>query len=281
ATVLWPADSASPEAWLAAQPVDELKAQFDNDGYAVVRGVLTPSEVALLGELYDRLLSGSIDASSHRHDLGNTQAVQNAKFKENICQIMWPSLFVQGLADTCPARQRLRLLARALLGPDMDFDFDMMLAKPPQSNTPTPWHADAAYWLDMPDKRAVSCWLAVDATWLDNGCMWFGPGSHRRPLLPHRSAAAGTHVLTCDGSEADGVPCELQPGDCTLHSGQTLHYSRGNTSDCWRRGYVMNFRPLAMVEFERQRNYDHGQAGLGKIFGAGQAHAADGADAVA
>ena len=47
---------------------------------------------------------------------------------ENITQIMWPSHYVEGLMDG-PIHQRLELLAKALLGQDMTFDFDMMISK--------------------------------------------------------------------------------------------------------------------------------------------------------
>ena len=34
----------------------------------------------------------------------------------------------------------------------------------PHTETPTPWHQDESYWLDMPDKRAASCWVS---SWRD------------------------------------------------------------------------------------------------------------------
>ena len=38
----------------------------------------------------------------------------------------------------------------------MDFDFDMIIAKGARSDVETPWHQDESYWLDLPDKRALS-----------------------------------------------------------------------------------------------------------------------------
>ena len=36
------------------------------------------------------------------------------------------------------------------------------------TDTPVPWHQDAAYWTDMTDKRAVSCWVRrCVAQWID------------------------------------------------------------------------------------------------------------------
>jgi ectoine hydroxylase-related dioxygenase (phytanoyl-CoA dioxygenase family) len=63
---------------------------------------------------------------------------------------------------TKPIHQRTLQIARTLLGGDMELDFDMLINKAPHSNTITPWHQDTAYWIDMPDKRALSCWIAID-----------------------------------------------------------------------------------------------------------------------
>ena len=65
--------------------------------------------------------------------------------------------------------------------------------------------------------------------------------------------------------QAEGSPQPLRAGGCTVHTGRTLHYTGGNRTDTPRRAYIVNCRPKAMVEFERQRGYDHGKAGLSGI----------------
>ena len=56
----------------------------------------------------------------------------------------------------------------------MVFDFDMMIAK--NANVETPWHQDMSYWLpNLPDKRAISFWIAMDVVTKENGCMCFVP----------------------------------------------------------------------------------------------------------
>ena len=39
-----------------------------------------------------------------------------------------------------------------VVGPDMEFDFDMLISKEAGSEVETPWHQDESYWLDLPDK---------------------------------------------------------------------------------------------------------------------------------
>ncbi len=54
----------------------------------------------------------------------------------------------------------------------------------------------------------------------------------------------------------------LNPGSCTLHDGRTLHYTRGNTSSTDRCALIVNFRPAAMVAWERAHGFDHGKRGV-------------------
>ena len=90
-------------------------------------------------------------------------------------------------------------------------------------------------------------------------------GSHRGPVHPHRPAAPGAHILTTDSvSEAtDGAaPVPLGPGDAVLWHGRTAHFSRGNTSPRRRRSFIANFRPAAMVRYEREHGFDHLRKGF-------------------
>ena len=203
--------------------------------------------------------SSSIETGSMRSDLG-AGADRKDDVRENITQIMWPSEFVPVLHDTPAYRNALRH-ARELLGEDLAFDFDMLIDKAPHSATPTPWHQDCAYWPDLPDQRAASCWIALDEATLENGCMWFASLSRVGELRPHRPAGKGGGAMECDGSEDEATPVPLAPGSCTFHGGRTLHYSRGNTTAGHRRALILNFRPAKMIQLERELGFDHGKSG--------------------
>ncbi|CAH1255550.1 PHYHD1 [Branchiostoma lanceolatum] len=236
----WP-PLQGPEQWLLQQDTEKWAEQFRRDGYLVVHNLIGMEEVKLYRDERKR---------------------PNV---ENICQIMWPSTYVQNL-DRGPIHARAEAIARLLLGEDMAFDFDMLIYKAPQTNTCTPWHQDEAYWLDMPDKRAVSCWVALDDAAVDNGCMWFVAGSHQQQIRPHRPVKEGVHVLMTDHcSEEEGKPMAIPAGSCTLHHGRTLHYTRGNTTDRERRAYIVNYRPADMVRWEREHKFDHGKKGIRKV----------------
>lgn len=224
---------------------------FEAEGYFVMHNLLKHDEIGYYSELYKAFLNNSVDASKFRSDLSG----EGDGTDEKITQIMVPSKIVPELLAK-PLHKRTLKIAKALLGDDMDLDFDMLINKAPNTNTITPWHQDAAYWIDMPDKRAVSCWIAIDPAFKSNGCMWYTPKSHLLPLLPHVQTG-NKGALKCEGTEENSVYIELNPGSCVFHHGGTLHYSRGNSTTENRRAMITNFRPKSMITLEREQGVDH------------------------
>lgn len=232
---------------------------FSNNGYLIVENILTPEEISYYRKIYEDFLSNQIDASRYRSDLGahvNEDGTQAASKVERITQIMLVSRLFPSILDM-PLHKKTQAIAKQLLGNDMDLDFDMLIDKAPHSATATPWHQDCSYWITMPDTRAVSCWTALDDAYIDNGCMWYVGGSHRLPIRPHRPAGKGGGALECDATEAEATCIEIKAGSSVWHHGGTVHYSRGNTTDLRRRAFINNFRPAAMIAYERERGFDH------------------------
>ena len=89
----------------------------------------------------------------------------------------------------------------------MVIDFDQLLAKQPgRDDAVFGWHQDQAYWIDTDDRRTATCWLAVDDSTVENGCMQFLPGSHRQPVRPH-------HPLHGDRDASHTLVTDLRPDD--------------------------------------------------------------------
>lgn len=238
---------------------DEQVHSFHHTGYIRIPDLLANGEVERYLELYLRFINGTIDTAHLRADLaGEDASAKNVSSPEKITQIMWPSSIVPTLLDGA-LHSRTLSIAKQLFGQDMAFDFDMLINKAPNTNAPTPWHQDTAYWIDLPDRRAISFWVALDEATIDNGCMWFSPGSHLEPMRPHRQTG-GNGALECDADEQEGIAVPLGPGDATIHHGATLHYSRGNSTSQHRPAYILNFRPEQMIRLEREQGMDHGLA---------------------
>jgi phytanoyl-CoA hydroxylase len=231
---------------------------FEENGYLLLEDILSKKEIDQYAEIYNRFLDGTIDTGKNRGDLGDGLGESNKV--ESITQIMWPSDFLPELLQM-PYHRRVLDFSRDLLGKDLAIDFDMMINKAPGTNTPTPWHQDAAYWISMPDTRAVSCWLALDNASIESGCMWYVPGSHVKEIRPHRFAGKEGGALMCECDESEGVPIEIKAGSCVLHHGHMLHYSRGNSTQFNRRALIVNLRPESMIALEREKGHDHGRGG--------------------
>lgn len=266
--------------WLAALDLEGLQREFNETGGLAVPGVLDQENVGVYAEFYARILRGEVNASGHRHDLGSHLVAAQGK-RELVPQVMWPSLYFNW--EEGPLHQRALALARTLLGPDMAFDFDMMIYKGPGQDNPFPWHQDAGYWkmgmagVDFSDTRATSIWVALDDADEENGCMKMVPGSHKHGTFSHVRVKEGHHTIHTGGSVDQGAEELIRAGarsypvgagGAVLNTGHTLHYTGGNGSPRQRRAYILNFRPAPMIELERQHGFDHGRCGLNLGFGA-------------
>ncbi|MDL5513356.1 phytanoyl-CoA dioxygenase family protein [Arenibacter sp. M-2] len=234
--------------------METKRIKFIKDGFIKIDQLITPEEVDSLGMIYDELLQDKVKTAHLRSDLAG--ADNNADKKvERITQIMRPSTLIPELLEKS-SYKKAEQWAKDLLGDDMELDFDMMINKAPYTNTPTPWHQDAAYWIAMPDKRSASCWIALDEVYEKNGCMWFIPKTTGIPILPHKNLPNGG-ALYCETDSSQALSIPLNPGGCTFHDGFTLHFSQGNTTETQRRALILNFRPKKMIEFEREQGVDH------------------------
>ena len=135
---------------------------FEAGGFLAVESLLNSNEMEFYSNTYNAFINNEFDISDLRSDLSGAED-QNVEF---ITQIMLPSRVYPVLLDR-PMHQRGLQIAKQLLGEDMVLDFDMLINKAPHTNKPTPWHQDAAYWIEMPDKRALSIWFAIDEATLD------------------------------------------------------------------------------------------------------------------
>ena len=51
--------------------MEKCRKDLDDQGFLVLNEVLDSEELSLYSQLYEDFMSGKLDASSHRHDLGH------------------------------------------------------------------------------------------------------------------------------------------------------------------------------------------------------------------
>lgn len=123
---------------------------------------------------------------------------------------------------------------------------DQVFYKPARHPGVVSWHQDYSYWTRSVPARHVTCWIGLDDSTAESGCVQFVPGSHRWPLLPKlallREMDAIREVLSPEQlAQFKPTPMILKAGECSFHHSHTLHGSLGNRANHPRRAIVLNF----------------------------------------
>lgn len=140
-------------------------------------------------------------------------------------------------AFTVPASQ--------LLGGAVRFWHDQLFCKPAGHGGVVAWHQDYSYWTRSQPMAHLTCWIGLDDSTRDNGCLWYVPGSHRWPLLPITGLAGDMDaiqtVLSAEQQQQfQPVAIELKKGQCSFHHPLLVHGSYENRTDRPRRAVVLN-----------------------------------------
>jgi ectoine hydroxylase-related dioxygenase (phytanoyl-CoA dioxygenase family) len=153
-----------------------------------------------------------------------------------------PMLFANSpLLTRTLADPRIVEMMLQLVGPNVRMYWEQLVAKPPHAHTELPWHQDDGYAPTDPPGYAT-CWLALDDATEDNGCMHVIPRSHKLGILKHRMANA-TFRTGIDAYEdgVDPVAAPLRKGCALLFNSLTLHHSGPNTTDIYRRAWILQY----------------------------------------
>ena len=135
--------------------------------------------------------------------------------------------------------------ASQLLNGPVRFWHDQIFYKPAHHGGVVAWHQDYSYWTRTRPMAHLACWIGLDDSTRDNGCVHYVPGSHRWNLLPITGLAddmnAIQSVLTAtQEKEFKPVAIELKQGEASFHHPLMVHGSFENTTDRPRRAAVLN-----------------------------------------
>uniref|UniRef100_F6UB09 Phytanoyl-CoA dioxygenase domain-containing protein 1 n=1 Tax=Callithrix jacchus TaxID=9483 RepID=F6UB09_CALJA len=108
-------------------------------------------------------------------------------------------------------------------------------------------HQDASFLYTEPLGRVLGVWIALEDATVENGCLWFIPGSHtsgvsRRMVRAPAGSAPGTSFLGSEPAWDSSlfVPTPVQKGALVLIHGEVVHKSKQNLSDCSRQAYTFH-----------------------------------------
>jgi ectoine hydroxylase-related dioxygenase (phytanoyl-CoA dioxygenase family) len=207
---------------LAEQAIDQL----GRDGFVAARRVLDEAQLAAAREAADALLAEHGARSGY-----GVIALEAWRRSPAFRELLAP----------------LASVACEALGTDVLVVFqDLVIDKPPSSETFLPWHQDGAY-LPLDRVDGVVGWVALDDADAERGCLRYVAGSHRLGRRRGPAEFSPSHEPP-DGDlrpiDADGRPvvvAEAAAGDAWLHTPLTWHASPPNRVAASRRAWNVWF----------------------------------------
>lgn len=232
---------AQEQEWQQYRLSGEQVAAFHRDGFLTGVQVLDPAQVEVLCAELTSLMEPSHPSHALFHEYHSNES-------RNPDTILFHAL---GAWRTGPAfhdvlwSPAFLMAASQLLGGSVRFWHDQLFCKPAHHGGVVAWHQDYSYWTRTRPMSHLTCWIALDDSTRDNGCLYYVPGSHKWNLLPITGLAGDMDeimtVLTPKQKEAfRPVPIELKRGHCTFHHPLLVHGSYENRSDRPRRATLVN-----------------------------------------
>lgn len=221
---------------------EDLKPQFDRDGFVIVRQLLPPDELLVLRRELDRYIREIVPT------LPDAAAFYVDKLRpETLKQLQY--MGTDPFFREYPRHPIWNALAKSLVGEEVNGQEPEWFNKPAGTSSPTPPHQDNYYFCLAPP-NVVTIWMALDAVDDENGCLRYVRGSHRRGVRPHsRSNVLGfSQGITNFGPEdiAQEGAIHLQAGDVVVHHGNTIHRAEPNRSaQRNRRSFAMVYRGVS------------------------------------
>ncbi len=235
---------------------DEQIRSFHVDGFLrIAAPITTPDELAWMREIYDRMFAERAGRESgDQFDLAGTDV---DGVEASLPQILSPSKYAPEL-ESGAFLAVADAIVKQLLGEAAGVGIGHAILKPARIGAATPWHQDEAYWDPTMSYCSVSVWMPLQEATVENGCLWFVPGSHRWPVLTHQSIGGDVRIHgleVADTSVLSGaVACPLPAGGLTIHLNRTAHTAGPNHSDVARRALIM-MGGLAATPYPQARSF--------------------------
>lgn len=228
----------------------EIGEFYNKYGFAIVRGVFSPSEATAIDQEIDVLALGA------NSENGESWWVTSESGEERVCQLHYTSLVSSTIAELEGDERIKQLVAcvnpELVAHPEIGNGHFAVLKNPGVTGglTDLAWHVDCG--LGGHSLLCPSLHIGVQLREMtaESGPMMFLAGSHKTSSVrPTREQEESWPVVTVSA----------QPGDVTLHSPDAVHAAPPPTgSASGRRTLYLSFGPPELSEvFGFKEGYDH------------------------
>lgn len=218
---------------------DDILAQLQKRGYALIPDFLSAEQLSKINTLYDTLLG---DHTGRNNFEGHhTERIYTLVARDRIFQDIAEDARIMALCDVLFMPNYLLTASQAIV------------ISPGES--PQPWHTDDAFY-PIPRPRSMvslSTIVAVDAFTAANGGTEIIPGSHLwdddKVAGYYRSGDIELDPQFADKLSGQGEPMEMAPGTCLVFAGTLLHRGGANNSSGIRRAFSNQYcQPWARTQ---------------------------------
>ena len=260
---------------------DEQIAKFDNDGYLVIEDFLTDSNCDVLkSKIYD-VIDDHLDMDTHPRTVFTTYKSNDAEEDkhmrsdyflnsgDSIKFFFEDGAFGESGELLLSEKEAINKIGHALHTDVEEYKAvamgegvksickslgilhpilpqSMFIFKSPGLGGEVTPHKDSSF-LHTGGSRLVGLWIPLDDACIDNGCLWFIPGSHREKSSIHMNRNSdnsgcefvGEKHLNYDEHEKY-VPVEMKRGSLVLLDGNVVHKSYRNTSQRSRNAFTFH-----------------------------------------
>jgi ectoine hydroxylase-related dioxygenase (phytanoyl-CoA dioxygenase family) len=228
---------------------------YKTNGFVAQRQFLAPAEVA---ELKQAVLDSVIVMNQKNQFVGGSDIELKGRSNDYYGQVFTQRVNLWRISP---------VVKRYMLSPDLGRMMcqledvkgyrvwhDQTLIKEPFGN-PTAWHLDNPYW-SFYSRQAISIWIALEDATLENGCMWFIPGSQKHATYDNSGIGANMADLFKiypKMAEIDPVSVPMKAGDCSFHNGLAAHGAGANMTRGRRIAMTCAYMPVGST-FNGARN---------------------------
>jgi ectoine hydroxylase-related dioxygenase (phytanoyl-CoA dioxygenase family) len=220
---------------------DEQIDFFSENGYLAGIEILSDEQIEILRSELDDLMKPEQAANPLFYEYHHNESVDKNKIlfhalgawrvSEAFHDLLWNPRFL------IPASQLLNGAVR--------FWHDQIFVKPARDGGVVAWHQDYSYWTRTVPMAHLTCWIGLDDSTRENGCVHYVPRSHRWNLLPRGNLANDMNEIFAVLSEKQKeefqpAAVELKKGEASFHHPLTVHGSYENSSERPRRAAVIN-----------------------------------------
>lgn len=245
--------------------VKYYKKEYNNKGFAIVRGIFSKKEVSFLmnelEEVKEKVQKKKNKRYFHKTIDGKVNTIHNIQ-----------EFHKKGHINNLPNKKFLKYLVKNLLNNEPIVRNIEFFLKPKKTGMPSPFHQDNFYW-NIISANALNVWIACSKANKNNGGLCYLEGSQNLGTINHELSFAKGSSQKIPNKILHKLKFKkkfpsLNVGDCLIHHPEVIHGSYKNKSKYDRIGFVVSYKgKTSRVDQLKLKNYKKKlQNSLNKIY---------------